>query len=330
MVKPHCTGMSICADNLSAKCLMKKILLFALALLPSLLMKAQQDPVVSQYMFNHLLLNPAYAGSKDYFSGTLLHRSQWTGWKGAPQTEIFTFHALLKDKVNGLGLTVANDRIGVTNQTDAYGNYAYHIPLGEHHRLSLGLKGGLSFYQAHLDQLIYWDEQDVAFAGGTKTWLIPNAGAGAFFYSKRFYAGVSVPHLLSYDPNEIFSISPNVATVPNIRRHYFLTSGYAFEVNPNLVVKPSVLLKYCPRSPLQADFNLNVLFNNVLWVGGSFRTGDSFVGMVELQATKRFKLGYAYDYTLTPIKNYSHGSHEIMLGYDFGYQVVKMKSPRYF
>jgi type IX secretion system PorP/SprF family membrane protein len=292
---------------------------------------AQQDPVVSQYMFNGLLLNPAYAGSKEYFSTTLLHRTQWANWgPGAPQTQVFTFHARLKDQVNGVGLMVSNDHLGVTNQTDIYANYAYHIPMGDKHRLSLGLRGGFSYYRAELNKLVYWDQNDQIFTKGVVTDFVPNAGTGAYFYSRRFYAGVSVPHLLSYDPREMFHLGNDVTTIPHIRRHYLLTTGYAFEVSHNVVVKPSVLVRYVKNAPIQADFNCNVLLNNMLWVGASYRTGDSFVGMLELQATKRFRIGYAYDYTLTNIRNYSAGSHEIMLGYDFGYQVLKMKTPRYF
>jgi type IX secretion system PorP/SprF family membrane protein len=292
---------------------------------------AQQDPVVSQYMFNQLLLNPAYAGNNDYFSGTLLHRSQWTGWEGAPSTQVFTFHGLLKDKVSGLGLSVSNDQLGVTNQTDFFVNYAYHIRLGKNHNLAFGLKGGLSFFKAKLNELIYWDTDDPTFSTqAVQTNLLPNSGGGAFFNSRRFYAGISVPVILSYDPKEMFSIGQNFNAIPNIRRHYYMTAGYAIEMSPKFVLKPSVLVRYVSGAPVQADLNLNVLLNNVFWVGGSWRTGDAAVGIIEFQATKRLRFGYSYGYALTDISNFSQGTHEIMLGYDFGYQVMKMKTPRYF
>ncbi|MBK9448844.1 MAG: type IX secretion system membrane protein PorP/SprF [Bacteroidetes bacterium] len=291
---------------------------------------AQQDALVSQYMFNGLLLNPAYAGSKEYFSTTLLHRSQWTGWKGAPSTQIFTFHSLLRDKVSGVGLTVSNDHIGVTNRTEISGHYAYHIPLGENAKLAFGLKGGVSNYKAKLNELIYWDTDDQVFNQGVIRNLVPNAGVGAYFYTNKFYAGLSVPQLLSYDPREMFHIGENIATLPHVRRHYYLNVGYVIELSPSVALKPSVLVRYVHGAPIQADLNMNVLLNNMFWIGASWRTGDSFVGMLEFQATKRLRVGYSYDYTLTDISRYSNGSHEIMLGYDFGYKVLKMKSPRYF
>jgi type IX secretion system PorP/SprF family membrane protein len=281
-------------------------------------------------MFNGLLLNPAYAGSKDYFSGTLLHRSQWTGWEGAPSTQVFTFHARLKDKVSGLGLSVSNDHLGVTNRTDVEGYYAYHIPLTDKARLSFGLKGGLSNYTANFNKLIYWDTDDQVFAAGVQRNLLPNAGAGVYLYSERFYAGFSVPQLLSYDPGEMFHIGDKLDAIPHIRRHYYLTAGYVIDLGNSVAMKPSFLVRYVAGAPVEADLNLNFLFNRVLWLGASYRTGDAVVGMIEFQATKRIRIGYAYDYTLTDISSYSHGSHEIMLGYDFGYQLLKMKTPRYF
>lgn len=306
------------------------IILFSLMTLLAPALHAQQDPVVSQYMFNGLLLNPAYAGSKEYFSTTMLCRTQWTGWEGAPFTQVFTFHNLLKDQVSGTGLTISNDHLGVTNQTDISGSYAYHIRFSENAALSLGLKGGLSYYKADLNKLIYWDTDDQVFTKGVQRNLVPNVGTGAYFYTRKFYAGLSVPQLISYDPREMFSISHDITTIPHIRRHYYLTSGIAIEVSPAVVLKPSVLVRYVPGAPVQADLNLNVLLNRMLWVGASYRTGDSFVGMIELQATKRLRFGYAFDYTLTNIRRFSNGSHEVMLGYDFGYEVIKMKTPRYF
>jgi type IX secretion system PorP/SprF family membrane protein len=237
---------------------------------------------------------------------------------------------LLKDKVSGAGLTVSNDHLGVTNQTDVYGHYAYHIPLGDQAHLAFGLKGGISNYTADLNKLIYWDTDDQVFSAGVQRNIVPNAGAGAYFYTQKFYAGLSVPRLLSYDPKEMFHIGDKLTTLPHIRRHYYLNAGYVIDLNPSLALKPNVLVRYVNGAPVQMDLNMNVLINRTFWVGASWRTGDSFVGLLEVQATKRLRVGYAYDYTLTDIHRYSNGTHEIMLGYDFGYQVLKMKSPRYF
>lgn len=293
-------------------------------------LKAQQDPIVSQYMFNGLLLNPAYAGSHPYFSTTLLHRSQWVGWEGAPRTQVFTFQGPLPDRKSGVGLSVANDHLGVTNRTDAFLNYAYHIRFNENAALSLGLKGGLSFYQADFTKLVYWDMNDDIYSKGRIQNVLPQFGTGAYFYTPNFYAGISVPSLLSYDPRETFSIGDGVSALPHLRRHYFMTAGYAYEVNPRLVIKPSMTMRYVKAGPLQADFNVNFFINRLFWVGASYRTGDAVVGILEFQATKKLRFGYAYDYTLTDITKFSHGSHEFMVAYDFGYDILKMKTPRYF
>ena len=272
---------------------MKRIYISALLMFFSVAGYCQQDILVSQYMFNHLLLNPAYAGSKDYMMATLLYRKQWVDFKGAPTTQVATLHGPVGLTNFGWGASISHDKIGVTDRTDAYLNAAYHLPVGPKMKLSLGLRGGGGYYSYKNSDLIYWDSNDPLFAGDKTSKFIPNLGAGAYLYTDKFYAGVSVP-------------------------------------NPDVVIKPSVLVKYVQNAPVEADFNVNVLFAQVLWVGGSYRTGDSFVALLELQLTKKFRLGYSYDFTTTDVKNYSAGSHEIMIGYDFGYDIMKVKTPRYF
>jgi type IX secretion system PorP/SprF family membrane protein len=144
-------------------------------------------------------------------------------------------------------------------------------------------------------------------------------------YSRNLYAGLS---FISVDPQKTLGAMDENA--PNRVRHYFGTVGYAWEVSPDVVLKPSVMLKYAHNAPVEADINLNVLLSQIIWIGGSYRTGDSFVAMVEFQLTRKLKLGYSYDFTTTDVKDFSSGSHEIMLGYDFGYDIMKIKTPRYF
>ena len=290
----------------------------------------QQDILVSQYMFNHLLLNPAYAGSKDYMMATLLYRKQWVDFKGAPTTQVATLHGPVGLTNFGWGASISHDKIGVTDRTDAYLNAAYHLPVGPKMKLSLGLRAGGGYYSYKNSDLIYWDSNDPLFAGDKTSKFIPNIGAGAYLYTDKFYVGLSVPNVISYDTTKVLSLDMSGNVVPNQVRHYFATAGVALEVNPDVVIKPSVLVKYVQNAPIEADFNVNVLFAQVLWVGGSYRTGDSFVALLELQLTKKFRLGYSYDFTTTDVKNYSAGSHEIMIGYDFGYDIMKVKTPRYF
>jgi type IX secretion system PorP/SprF family membrane protein len=307
---------------------MKKLIIILTLIISATGLKAQQEPMLSQYMFNGLFLNPAYAGSHDNFGATMLYRKQWAGFKGAPQTAIASVDGPLLNHKMGLGLVISNDCIGVTSQTDVYANYSYHIRTGNTGHLSFGLKAGFSQYSANLKDLVYWDQEDKVFMDNRSSAMLFKAGFGMYYYAPRFYAGVSIPTLLAYDPTRYFSFDAHMST--NVRRHYFVTSGYIFNLSPDFMLKPSVLLKYEPTAPFEADLNLNLLYKQRYWLGFSYRTGDAVVIMAELQATKRLRIGYAYDMTLSELNNYSFGTHEIMLGYEFGKDLMKIKTPRYF
>jgi type IX secretion system PorP/SprF family membrane protein len=306
---------------------MKKILLVIIILLYQLYGKAQQDIMVSQYMFDGLLLNPAYAGSHKYFSSSLLHRSQWVGLDGAPRTNILALDGPINDEKMGLGLIVSNDHIGITDQTDIYGNYSYHIPLGEG-KLSFGIKAGVSRYTYKFDELVYWDNNDQVFLGNRSSAWLPKFGAGVYYYAPKWYVGFSVPSLIAYDPDKDFGNDVNQSSF--VKRHYYGVTGYVFELNSAFKLKPSLLLKYVPSAPLEADINLQLLYQDKLFFGVSYRTQDAFSVMLEYQTGSRFRIGYAYDFTTSKIKNYSSGTHEIMIGYDFGKDLIKVKTPRYF
>jgi type IX secretion system PorP/SprF family membrane protein len=309
---------------------MKKLFTLIIVSL-SLTANAQQDLLVSQYMFNHLLLNPAYAGSHEYMMATLLYRKQWVDFKGAPETQVASLHGPLGLSQFGWGALISHDKIGVTDRTDAYLNAAYHLKVGEKMHLSMGLRAGGGYYSYKNSDLTYWDEGDPAFEGDRVSKFLPNVGAGLYLYSKKFYAGLSVPTILSYDPTKSLSLDVSGGdVVPHQVRHYFATVGTALELSQDVVMKPSVLVKYVDKAPVEVDINLNFLLASTVWVGASYRTGDSFVGILELQLSKKLRIGYSYDFTFTDIKDYSSGSHEIMLGYDFGYDIMKIKTPRYF
>ncbi len=292
---------------------------------------AQQELMVSQYMFNGLYLNPAYAGSHDYMEITALHRQQWVQFDGAPISQILSAEGIIKNKNSGWGAILTNDKIGVSYKTDLYGNYAYQIRLTEKTRLALGARGGVSYCRAMLNQLTYWDQNDVVFASNVKNRFIPNVGAGAYLFSEKFYAGISVPNIINYDPATTLSISNMANNIPRYVRHYYATAGYVFEVTENLQLKPSFLIKYVEGAPMQADLNFQAMFNKSLFVGVSYRTLDGLVAMVEYQPDNNWRIGYAYDQPLTMLRNYSIGSHEIMVSYMFRKQEgLKIKSPRFF
>ncbi|MCB9188607.1 MAG: type IX secretion system membrane protein PorP/SprF [Flavobacteriales bacterium] len=289
--------------------------------------KAQQDPMLSQYMFNGLFLNPAYAGSHRFFQSTLIYRRQWVNIQGAPQTFIAAVDGPVHREKMGLGLIIANDQIGVTNQTDFLANYSYNLKLGNG-KLAFGIKAGVSQYRVKITDLTYWDEEDPIYAGNINGEIIPKFGAGVYYHQEKWFAGISIPTLLAYEKEYNFSININDAS--NLRRHLLITGGYVFTLNDNWKIKPSTLVKYTHAAPLQVDLNCNVLWKDMIWLGVSYRTGDSFVGMLEYQANDRFRIGYAHDFTTTQLRNYSSGTHEIMVGFDFGKDFAKVRTPRFF
>ena len=307
---------------------MKKSIILFFILILSIKVKAQQDPMISQYMFNGLFLNPAYAGSHKYFSSSLLHRTQWVNFPGAPKTSLLAVDGLLPTKSEnmGIGLIVAHDRIGATEQTDIYANYAYQLKLKKG-KLAFGLKVGATNYVFKSDNLIVWDANDDVFAGRRTAWL-PKFGAGAYYFCDNWYAGISIPTLMAYDANHNFSFDVNKGSFVN--RHYYAYGGYVFKLNEKFKLKPSALIKYLPAAPIEADINLNLLYKDQFWIGASYRSKDAVVIMIEYQTNSRFRVGYAFDYTTSKIRKYSTGTHEIMIGYDFGKTVIKEKSPRYF
>jgi type IX secretion system PorP/SprF family membrane protein len=306
---------------------MKKILTLLIATASVFSGKAQQDVMVSQYMFNGLFLNPAYAGSHKYFSSSLLHRSQWLKFEGAPKTSLIAVDGPLMNQKMGIGLIVAHDKIGVTSQTDVYANYSYFLKLGSG-KLGFGIKAGVSNYTAQVSDLTVWDADDQSFTGTKQSALLPKFGFGTYYYTEKWYAGFSLPALIAYDPNHNFNLS--VESSSAVRKHYFLTAGYVFTANEKLKIKPSFLIKHQSAAPVQADINLTAMYIDAIALGVSYRTNDAVSIMLEYQANQRFRIGYAYDITTSKIRNYTSGTHEIMLGFDFGKDITKVKTPRFF
>lgn len=306
---------------------MRKYLIITVLMLGAMKMYAQQDVMVSQYMFNGLFLNPAYSGTHDYVSSSFLSRMQWLNFNGAPKTSILAIDGPLAEKKMGWGLIVANDKIGVTNQTDIYGNYAYFLKVGPG-KLGFGIKAGVSQYTSKVGDLIVWDENDPSFTGTKQSALIPKFGFGTYYYTEKWYAGFSVPALIAYDKNKDFSMSMEQSSA--IRKHYYLTGGYVFQAGEKFKIKPSLLLKHQTAAPVQADINFSLMYMDMISLGASYRTNDAVVVMAEYQANKRFRIGYAFDITTSMLANYSSGTHEIMIGFDFGKEIIKTKTPRFF
>ncbi len=289
---------------------------------------AQQEVMISQYMFNGLLLNPAYAGSHPYVSGSLLHREQWTGIEGAPTTSILAIDGPLWNNKMGLGFTIAHDRIGISRDMEMAGHYAYRIKTGEYGKLAFGLKAGISLYSARVSDLIYWDANDALYQQNISNEVVGKFGFGLYWYDDRSFVGVSVPTLYAAD-GSITTDATN-AIDHYFTQHYYLNAGHVFELNEDFDLKPSVLLKYQQQAPPEVDVNLNALYKDRFWLGIGYRTGDAVVGMIEYQVNPIFRVGYAYDMTTSLLKRYAGGSHEIMLGIDLGKEPIRIKTPRYF
>ena len=289
---------------------------------------AQQEAMYSQYMFNMLALNPAYAGSRNVVSASLLYRNQWINMEGAPRTATFTIDAPVSNKNVGLGFQVFSDKIGITSTTGGFASYAYRIRF-EKGTLSFGLQGGVGQYLANFTgvQLNSGGSNDVAFSQNINKLLI-NLGTGIYYNTDRFFLGVSSPQLLNNKLTDLNTQGNN--TFAGQQLHVFVSSGYVFPLGSDMNFKPSILLKGVKGAPIEADINATLWINNVLALGAQYRTEASVAGLVELQVSPQFKIGYSYDLSTTKLVRYNSGSHEILLRYEFGFEKGKILSPRYF
>jgi type IX secretion system PorP/SprF family membrane protein len=299
-------------------------------IMATLTLHAQYEPHFSQYLNNELFINPAYAGSRGYMAATLLYRDQWTGMEGAPKTGTIGFHLPFSRDRAGAGLCIMNDRIGVSNHTAVFLNYAYHLRLTENDQvLSFGLQGGIINAEERLRDVLIIEQNDPEFASNVYHKLMPNFGFGTYYHTPRFYAGFSIPRFMKnkIDPfNQ--SVEYNRISIKNW--HYYLYSAYIARLSESVKLKPAVMCKLVSGAPLEADFNLNFLLREIFWIGAGYRTGDAIVFITQYQINKNLRIGYSYDYTLTKLQNFNSGTHEFTIGYDFTFDKNKIVSPRYF
>ncbi len=277
---------------------------------------AQHNALFSQYMFNALLLNPAYAGSNEVLSATAVHRNQWVGFDGAPQTISFSIHSPLNNKKVNLGLSVINDRLGITNRNKINAVYAYRIFLKKS-SLSFGLQAGVDLIRNNWSKIQTTTAGDQVFTGQYSQQTIPETGFGIYFKHEKFYAGASAPDLITLKKVSGLIYKPML-----------FTAGYLFSLSENFKIKPSVLVKYINNSPVELDANLNAYYKN-FGLGFSYRSNDAMVFLIQYNINMQFSAGYSYDLTTSKLGTFVKGSHEIMLKYEFGYK-VNPQSPRYF
>ena len=343
-----------------------KVLLFLLVSLNGIQnILGQQDPLYTKYFFNTLNYNPAYAGSKEYLSIVLLAREQWVDFGrgldnngGVPSSQTISLHAPFKKRV-GLGFNISNDKIGSTRTNTITGIYSYKIPFGES-TFSFGLSAGVTNWQANWDDLVFRSPRagDPVFAANPDPVWIPTVGAGLYFNHKFYYIGVSTPRLFQYPLRDQSGQLGGLVKSAQLFPHYYITSGAAFRLRgDDIIFKPSFLIKKVGlfnqfsgstntntsqiSTPSQFDIDLSLLFYEKMWIGASFRSafeqifqGNSSHDSADVWASfflgNGLRLGMAYDFPVSALNNYTVGSLELMIGYDFDFKVKRVTTPRYF
>jgi type IX secretion system PorP/SprF family membrane protein len=301
--------------------------IIAIALFSCSVVVAQQLPQFTQYMYNTISINPAYAGSREALSIVGLHRSQWVGFKGGPITQTLSVHTPLRNDRIGLGLSFIEDDLGPQNFSYIYGDFSYSIPTGSDGKLAFGLKAGFTQFSFDTDFRLDEANQNDPLIYGTEDRWSPNVGAGVYWSTDRIYAGLSAPRILNNDTS-------NKSDFKALERiSYYLTVGGVLDISKSIKFKPAALIKATNGAPVSYDLTANFLFNEKFWLGGSYRINEQTAaigGIVDFQVSRQLRLGYAYEKPISDIADYTTGTHEILLIYEFKFLSSKLKSPRYF
>jgi type IX secretion system PorP/SprF family membrane protein len=285
---------------------------------------AQTEPMYSQYMYNMVAINPAYAGSRGVIGLNYFGRSQWSGISGAPKTNSVTLDGVTSNGVFGVGMQLYNDQIGVFKTNGANLMTSVRTQVSENGVLSGGIQFGIKNQVRNLTDVVnIYESNDPKFMSNMNT-TDATLGMGIYYNSDNFYLGASIPNILKSSDNNL----PNSPKVNNT--NLFLTTGYVFDINNDIKLKPSTLVKIVSGAPIELDLNTNVWLKDFIGLGISYRTGDAVLGMAEVQLNKQLRIGYAYDYTFSALKAYTSGSNEITIRFEFGKETKNIKSTRYF
>lgn len=305
----------------------KIVYILIILIFPLTLVHGQQlTPVYSQYWLNGLAINPAYAGSRECFSNTILYRNQWMGFEGAPVTQTISSHSSFPNEKHAVGLFLFHEQIGVTNNYSIYGNYAFRFKLGRG-KFALGLKAGTSIIQSDWTKIETGDIGDPEFSGDDNESVYqPNFGFGIYYYTNSFYLGASVPSFLSYKND--FS-SSNYQMYNDVNNYDFLVSAGVLIGKSDFKFRPTFLTRYRLNNTLQFDVGANIIMYNLIWIGGSYRHNDEFSVMFEYQINNQIRVGAAYDFVMGDLTGMNDGSLEIILRYEFKYR-IKAEGPRFF
>ncbi|MBF4487700.1 type IX secretion system membrane protein PorP/SprF [Flavobacterium sp. CSZ] len=285
---------------------------------------AQQDAQYTQYMYNTININPAYAGSRGAMSLFGLYRTQWVGLDGAPETSSFSVNTPLSNSNLGMGVSLVNDKIGPTNENTLSADLSYTIPTSETFKLSFGIKATANLFSLDVNKLQPEHQGDPQFQD-LNSKFSPNIGAGVYWHSDKAYVGLSVPNFIEtnrYDDNDTAIFKDKI--------NYYLIAGYVFDLDPYIKFKPAVLTKMVEGSPLQVDLSANFMFNDKFVAGLAYRWSAALSAMVGFQLTDGLFIGYSYDRETTRLNNYNSGSHEIFLRFEFFNNYSRITSPRFF
>ena len=311
---------------------MKQKIFLTLLLFVGLKNYAQQDAQFTQYMYNTININPAYAGSRGVLSVFGLYRTQWVGLDGAPQTGTFSLNTPINNSKFGLGLSVINDRIGPSDETNISADVSYTVKTSERYKLSFGVKGTANLLNIDLTKPSRYTFDDLANVRPDNKFS-PNVGAGVYWHSNESYIGFSIPNFLetSHFRNRSTSISgSSVVEVARERMHLHLIGGYVFDLNESLKLKPAFLIKSVKGAPLQADLSANFMYDEKFILGAAYRWSAAMSLMAGFQVDKNWFIGYGYDLETTKLAKYNGGSHEIFLRYELFNKAENIISPRFF
>lgn len=298
---------------------MKKVSIYLVACFATLVsVRGQQFPIISQFMNNKLFFNPAYAGTSDAASASVLFRQQWGGVTKAPTTAYFSYDSPFKENM-GLGVLVSTDRTGVTNMTDLIGNFSYRVAINsaDESYLSFGMRLGITSYRSGLSNIGLWEPDDEVFSSNVTGAFLPRLGAGIHYYSPTYFASLSAPDMLTIDTKDVFL--DDITNKRTLYRNYFFMGGYNFEVK-DFILTPSLMVKYFPYSPLLVQLNANLKFSDRVSAGLGYRTKNYICLMGQISPTDNLKIGYAFDITPSQFELSKWGSHELMITYGLGGQ----------
>lgn len=306
---------------------MKLIYIYTIVALifSGLSINAQQDPQYTQYMYNTMSVNPAYAGSSGHTIINLLGRTQWVGVDGAPGTQTLSYDTPLGYSGVGLGVNLTNDKIGPAREIFLDINASYRVKTSDEGNLSFGLKLGARHLNVNWDRGLIRNREDKRLKGNINRFL-PTIGAGVYYYTNNWYLGGAVPNIIR---TEHYDDATSGGDVAEERMHFFFIGGYVFDLNETIKFKPAFLTKAVSGAPLSLDVSANFLFNEKFTVGAAWRWDDSISALLGLQATENLHIGFAYDLTTSNYSNYNSGTYEVMIKWEI-FKELTMKSPRFF